>query len=99
MKKYGKHYVQESLKSLGVEKVDFVFIDGRFRVACALHVLPFLNESGKIGVHDYMNRKQYHVIEKFYDRVENIDNGAIFVPKKGFVVPKDVMDKYLAIEI
>jgi len=79
--------------------VDFVFIDGRYRVACALHVLPFLNEAGKIGIHDYMNRKQYHVIETFYDRIENADSAAIFVPKKELVVPKNVLDKYLAREL
>jgi len=79
--------------------VDFVFIDGRYRVACALHVLPLLKEGGKIAIHDYMNRKQYHVIEEFYDRTENIDSSAILVPKKDVVVRKDILDKYLGEEL
>jgi len=79
--------------------VDFVFIDGRYRVACALHVLPHLKEGGKIAIHDYMNRKEYHVIEEFYDRIENIDSAAIFVPKKDVVVRRGMLDKYLGEEL
>lgn len=95
-KGYGKHYVQESLISLGVKKVDFVLIDGRYRVACALHVLLFLNKDAKIAIHDYMNRKYYHVIETYYDRIENMTSAAIFVQKKDISIPKDVLNKYLA---
>lgn len=49
--------------------IDTVFIDGRFRVACALQTWMLVSTNTLVMIHDYTNRKQYHVIENYYDRI------------------------------
>jgi hypothetical protein len=61
---------------------DLVLVDGRFRVACALNVLPVLAANGgTLLVHDYPERDYFHVIEDFYDRVAVHDRLGVFQPK------------------
>eukprot|EP00746_Dinoflagellata_sp_MGD_P130486 gnl/MRDRNA2_/MRDRNA2_64412_c0_seq1.p1 gnl/MRDRNA2_/MRDRNA2_64412_c0~~gnl/MRDRNA2_/MRDRNA2_64412_c0_seq1.p1 ORF type:complete len:201 (-),score=34.94 gnl/MRDRNA2_/MRDRNA2_64412_c0_seq1:164-742(-) len=64
---------------------DFVFVDGRFRVACMLKALQQVpvDERSKVvfAMHDYMDRKWYHVVEGFLDRVQNADSLAVFRAK------------------
>lgn len=66
---------------------DLVLIDGRFRVACALKILNhFLQNSYvdyKIIVDDYVSRKQYHILEKFFAVDRKIGELASFSHKKG----------------
>lgn len=77
---YGEDYVKASVESLSPGAIDFAFIDGRYRVACALHALSLLKPGGKIGIHDYTNRESYHVIEKFYRRVAVAGTAVILEP-------------------
>ena len=57
-------------------KPDIVFVDGRFRVACILKGAllirdkPYSASSGFILVHDYVDRRHYHVVENFLNRTE-----------------------------
>lgn len=60
------------------EKIDLVFIDGRFRVACALATILNCSKDVIIMIHDYADRKDYHILEKFLDKIEIIDTLAIF---------------------
>lgn len=54
------------------EKYDFILVDGRFRVACALQAIinQLDNDELFIGVHDYSIRTEYSILEKFMDIVE-----------------------------
>ena len=52
---------------LGVEKFDRVLIDGRGRGWCAEKVLPYLKEDSIVFIHDYWQRPQYFIVEKWYD--------------------------------
>ncbi len=54
------------------EKYDFILVDGRFRVACALQAVinQLDNQELFIGVHDYSLRTEYSILEKFMDIVE-----------------------------
>jgi len=52
-----------------LNKYGLILIDGRFRVACALHALDHIEANGLMLVHDYTNRPHYHCIEQFYDKV------------------------------
>lgn len=49
----------------GRKDFDLCLVDGRFRVACFLQALIYLNSDAIIGIHDYTDRPQYHLIEKF----------------------------------
>ncbi len=63
---------------------DTILIDGRFRVACALKSLI---EATKKGVtptllfHDFWSREHYHIILKFVDVINQVDELGVFKPK------------------
>ena len=57
---------------------DLVFIDGRFRVACALQVIINCKQDVKIIIHDFNNRPQHHILLEFLEIVDTIDTMALF---------------------
>jgi hypothetical protein len=59
-------------------KFSAILVDGRFRVACALHAIDYLDNNGILLVHDYTNRPQYHVIEQFYRKIGGVETLAVF---------------------
>lgn len=63
-----------------VENNDFdvVFIDGRFRVACLLQTILNVPAGTKIFIHDFCTRTKYHIVLKYLDVVEPIDNLCLF---------------------
>lgn len=48
---------------------NMVFVDGRFRVACAAMTAMKVNEGTRIFVHDFISEEVYSVIDTFLDRV------------------------------
>ena len=48
---------------------DIIYIDGRFRVACALDIFPKIRNDALMIMHDYVNREYYHVIEDYYQSI------------------------------
>jgi hypothetical protein len=69
---------------------DFILIDGRFRVACALKIVQLLgNASGwTIAFDDYVDRPQYHVIEDFAVLEQRIGRMAVFSGTKSVSIEK-----------
>lgn len=63
------------------EPIDLCLVDGRFRVACALQALLALPPDGVLGLHDYRNRPQYHVIEHFARPVAEAETLTFFLPR------------------
>jgi len=59
-----------------------VFVDGRFRVACALKAILYLDEP-VIIVHDFWNREKYHAVLDFANVVENATTLVVLRPKSG----------------
>lgn len=60
---------------------DFILVDGRYRVACALHAASEAsarNRSAILMVDDYADRPWYHVIEEHIDPPELVGRAAIF---------------------
>ena len=78
------------------EKKDFdlIFIDGRFRVACALTAILNCKNSTTILIHDYPIREEYHIVEKYLERIDTIDTLAIFKIKSDISF-EDVRADYL----
>lgn len=72
---------------------DVVLIDGRFRVACFLSCLVFAREGCTILFDDYVDRPNYHVIEKFLMPVSTAGRMA------EFIVPSDIRTEQLIIEL
>lgn len=63
-------------------KPDLVFIDGRFRVACAAHAYRVVPDNATIMIHDYKIRKHYKIIEKILEPIEEANNLAAFRLRK-----------------
>ena len=64
-------------------KPDLVLIDGRFRVACFLTCLKYANEGTIIIFDDYIQRKTYHIVEKFISPYNYNNRQSFFkVPNK-----------------
>ena len=74
---------------------DVVLVDGRFRVACALSAHKMLKESnGILVVHDYTNRPHYHLIGRYYTKIDSVRTLAVFRPTKDLSVPPAVISRF-----
>ncbi len=73
------------------EQYDTIFIDGRFRVACALQAILNSDLDTKIIMHDYNIRSEYHCILEFLNIVDIIDTMALFKIKEN--IDKDKLTK------
>ena len=69
-----KRYIQAYKKEYNA---NIILIDGRFRVACALDIFPKIKNDTLILIHDY-DRKEYHILEKFYIKVKIWDSLILF---------------------
>ena len=75
-------YSRAIWRNLEPPAVDFVFIDGRFRVACALIALLHVGTPALIAVHDFWSRpKVYGEILHFLDVVQRVQSLGIFAPR------------------
>lgn len=75
--------LQYCIKPLrGFETFDIVFIDGRFRVACAAYAYTRLKHNGILLVHDYRQRANYASITKLYNLVGIVNSLAFFKQKR-----------------
>lgn len=59
---------------------DTVLIDGRLRVACAMVVWLESEPTVTVMIHDYQ-REAYHVVEQFYNKVEQANRLVVLKPK------------------
>lgn len=69
--------------------IDFVLVDGRFRVGCTLMAIKYVNNDCIIAIHDFYfsgkscNRYEtYCVVEKYLDKIEEIGQLVIFKKKE-----------------
>lgn len=84
---YSQH-VYDILGNEYTSKIDTLFIDGCFRVACILN----LGKNTVIIIHDFWNREDYHVVLKFLDKIDYLDSIGIFKQKNN-------IDKNLVMDI
>jgi hypothetical protein len=76
-----KRYVRAPFCCFGQDFPDFILIDGRFRVACALEVArrAHLNRSTSLlMVDDYDARPHYHILEKYLGSADIVGRAAFF---------------------
>lgn len=76
------------------KEVDTVLIDGRFRVACALHIHGMINETTDVLFDDFFNRlAMYSCILDYYTVYKRIGNMA-HLRKKTSPIPVDVIRRF-----
>lgn len=62
-------------------KLDFILIDGRFRVACALKTILYCKQRPLVFIHDFWNRAQYFPILSFMNVIDRIDTSVVLQQK------------------
>ena len=75
--------------SLGVwneikRDVDFIFVDGRFRVATTLAALCMAKPTATIMLHDYKERPHYDAVLEYAEPVDRVDTALILRRKPEF---------------
>ena len=86
-KKYFQAYKKEY-------NADIIFIDGRFRVACALDIFNKIREDTLILIHEYF-RNPYLVIGQFYDYIYHWDTIFLFKKKPNIKeIPIKIQEKF-----
>ena len=78
-------------------KFDVIIIDGRFRVACFLNSLNFVQPPFIIFFDDYFSRIEYKIIESFKVKlVQRADDCAVFYVEDDYrgKVSKEMLDQY-----
>lgn len=78
-------------------EIDFILIDGRFRVACCLKCFDIINNDCLIAFDDFLNRRQYYIVLDYFDIIEKtVDNVMVILKKKPNIVsvPKEIITKY-----
>lgn len=88
-----KKYIQAYKKEYNA---DIILIDGRFRIACALDIFPKIRNDTLIFIHDYENRKKYHVLERYYIKIKTWNSLALFLKNPNIEsINKNIYNKYL----
>ena len=76
------NYHQAVWSAVDPSLLDFVLIDGRFRVACALQVLMRTAERKlPVMIHDFSGRAHYHVLLNFFDIIDAADTAVVLLRK------------------
>ena len=63
---------------------DLVFVDGRFRVACALTAATHIDPFGLLVVHDFWDRPHYHVVLDHLNVVAAVDTMVVLQRRPDF---------------
>ena len=71
-----------TLKDLPDYFPDLVFVDGRFRVACALKSIEKMKKESYLMVHDYHPSRNYSVIEKWFNKIDSVNTLSVFKKKE-----------------
>lgn len=74
-------YSLDVWSKLGSWKPDFVFIDGRFRLSCALQSVINLPQARYICMHDFWSRDHYAPILDFVEVIDRVGELGVFRPK------------------
>ena len=92
-----KKYIQSYKKEYNA---DIILIDGRFRVACGLDIFNKIRNDTIVLIHDYINRKNYHILENYYLKLEEWDSLIAFIKRPNIsFIPTEIYNKYIKIPI
>jgi hypothetical protein len=72
-----------AITSYGFPLPDVVFVDGRFRVACALVATLHCGTDVTIMIHDFTNRDQYKPLLMYLDVIETAETLVVLRRKAG----------------
>lgn len=94
-----KREYSQIVRNLDLSDVNLVLIDGRFRVACALHIHSLISNETDVLFDDFEDRlEHYGIVLNYYDVITRVDR-MIHLRKKDVIIEKEVLDKYELIAI
>ncbi len=64
-------------KVIDPQRINFIFLDGRFRVACACQSLLRCKHDLTMYIHDFWPRPNYHVLLEFMDVLNRAGSAAV----------------------
>ena len=74
--------------------IDFILIDGRFRVACCLKCYNVINDDCLIAFDDFLSRPKYKIILDYYDIINKTsDDNMVILKKKKHLFISDKLIK------
>ncbi len=81
--------------------IDMILIDGRFRVACCLKCYNVIKNDCFILFDDFLNRKKYHIVLKYFNIVKKTADNKMVVlkKKKNKTIPDKLIKKYELISL
>lgn len=74
-------YYKKVWEKLNISCPDIIFIDGRFRVMCALESIQYIRMDTIIIIHDFLDRKYYGEILNYFELIDQVDTMAILKKK------------------
>ena len=87
-----KNYFQAYKKEYNA---DIILIDGRFKVATAMDIFNKIKNDTVILLHEYSQRPQYYILEKYYDYIYHWGTLFAFLKKKDIKeIPLNIQKKY-----
>ena len=91
---YSNHMLYLSEKEQ--QEIDFILIDGRFRVACCLKCFDIIKNDCLIAFDDFLNRPQYHIVLTYFDIIDKTDDNRMVILKKKMNAksPKQIIINY-----
>lgn len=79
MENWPKYY-KIAWEDLHLSFPDIIFIDGRFRVMCALEAINYISLDTIIIIHDFSSREYYYDILNYFEIIDQVD--ALVILKK-----------------
>ena len=77
------------------DKIDTILIDGRFRVACALNIYPYISIKTRVLFDDFLNRQeQYGIILKYYSIEKHFGNMVLLKKIDNIDIDNNIIEKY-----
>ena len=91
---YSNHILYLSEKEQ--QEIDFILIDGRFRVACCLKCFDIIKNDCLIAFDDFLNRPQYHIVLTYFDIIDKTDDNRMVILKKKMnaKIPNEIIKNY-----
>lgn len=76
--------------------IDYLLIDGRFRVACCLKSFSILDADALIAFDDFLSRPNYHIVLNYFEIVEKTKDNRMVILKKRVCdsPPPELIKKY-----
>lgn len=75
------NYHNEIWELIDCSALNFILIDGRFRLACALQSIVYCEQKPLLLFHDFWNRPVYHPILEFVDVLDRAETSAVLRQK------------------